>query len=215
MLIISSQTEVEAMIQDGWRVLDVGSGDRPFPKATMLVDRLPGKRSSPRGELRENPTGAIVRNGIPFTEGDLEALPFEDGSFDFVNAAHVLEHVLDPAKAISELQRVAPRGYIECPRSWFEFVDGSLFHHWLIDLADGELEFRPKTKAEEEFIESRRLFDFSRAHFLQFYGHIFQGFDSGDPTRERVEKGICHLCVYWEGKIPYRIVPPHTYQDSC
>lgn len=45
-------------------------------------------------------------------KADLTALPFSDGSFDFVYASHVLEHVRDDAKAISEIRRVLRPGGI-------------------------------------------------------------------------------------------------------
>lgn len=38
-----------------------------------------------------------------------DALPFEDGRFDFVFASHVIEHFPDPIKALYEWQRVASR----------------------------------------------------------------------------------------------------------
>ena len=42
-------------------------------------------------------------------------MPFKDNFFDFVIASHVIEHVKDIDFFIKELQRVAPRGYIELP----------------------------------------------------------------------------------------------------
>lgn len=41
---------------------------------------------------------------------DIEQMPFEDGSFDLVIANHVLEHVSDDDKAISEVSRVLRLG---------------------------------------------------------------------------------------------------------
>ena len=214
MLTISSPAEVSAMIRPGWRVLDVGSGDRPFPKATMLVDRLPARRVTFRGEIAENPSGTIVRHGKQFREGDLEALPFDANSFDFVYASHVIEHVVNPAQAIRELERVAPRGYIECPRAWFEFLDGNPFHRWLINLVDGKLHFHPKTAVEEEFIERRRLIDFQPMLFHQFYGDVFNSPGNRDPGGTSIGKSVCHICVYWETKIPYVILPPFEYRTA-
>ena len=212
MLMITSKPEIEAMIQPNWRVLDVGSGDRPFPPATMLVDRLPRSIVTEHGKHTENPKGTIQRYGKPFVEGDLEALPFADGAFDFVHASHVLEHVVSAKKAIAELERVAPRGYIECPRAWFEMVDGSPFHNWLIDLADGELQLRPKPPVVNEFIRSRRLFDLDRALFVQIYGGVFEPTGHREPVR-LFEKQLCNVCVYWERNIPYRILPPSQFQN--
>lgn len=47
---------------------------------------------------------------------DLEALPFADGSYDFVFASHVLEHVPDDLKAIREIRRILkPNGLAILP----------------------------------------------------------------------------------------------------
>jgi SAM-dependent methyltransferase len=199
------------MIGGGWRVLDVGSGDRPFARATVLVDRLPRRQVGARGVSTENPTATIVHYGKPFVVGELEALPFADQSFDFVYASHVIEHVTDPLRAVTELTRVAPRGYVECPRAWFEFVDGSPFHRWLIDLAGDELLFRPKTRQEAEFIQARRLFDLDPSLFGQFYGHVFSSVDPGGTS---VERSLCHISVFWEESIPSRIVAESVYRSA-
>lgn len=41
---------------------------------------------------------------------DITDMPYEDGRFDFIVCSHVLEHVADDAKAISELYRVLSPG---------------------------------------------------------------------------------------------------------
>lgn len=43
---------------------------------------------------------------------DLTALPFADGSCDFIFASHVLEHIQNDKKAITEIERVLRRGGI-------------------------------------------------------------------------------------------------------
>lgn len=55
-----------------------------------------------------------VEPGLPirFVPGHVEDLPFEDGSFDTVTCTHVIEHVLDYRRAISELRRIARRRLI-------------------------------------------------------------------------------------------------------
>ncbi len=47
--------------------------------------------------------------GLEIHQGDLYALPFEDGAFDVVLALEVLEHLEDPAAAAAEMRRVASR----------------------------------------------------------------------------------------------------------
>lgn len=49
---------------------------------------------------------------VRFVTGNIEALPFEDGSFDIVVCTHTLEHVQDLPRAVQELRRVARRQLI-------------------------------------------------------------------------------------------------------
>lgn len=63
--------------------------------------------------------------GAAVQTGDLEALPFADGSFDFVFATEVLEHLATPLIALKEMHRVLRRGgwlLISLPnRDWVRF----------------------------------------------------------------------------------------------
>jgi ubiquinone/menaquinone biosynthesis C-methylase UbiE len=122
-------------------VLDVGCGAQPFPLATHLTDR----------SLRDHAERfglAIPLDHRPFIECTAAALPFGTGAFDFAYCAHVLEHVADPARACAELMRVSKRGYIECPRSWFEVACSSDEHRWLVDHESDVLVFREKLPEE-------------------------------------------------------------------
>lgn len=47
---------------------------------------------------------------VRFIRGDVEALPFPDGSFDEVVATCLLHHVTDPEKALGEMRRVVRTG---------------------------------------------------------------------------------------------------------
>jgi uncharacterized protein YbaR (Trm112 family)/SAM-dependent methyltransferase len=104
-------------------VLDVGSGNNPHPRADLLCDQFIFDDAE-RG-------GQIVADR-PVVGGDLERLPFADRSLDFVIASHVLEHVIDPARAIAELKRVAPRGYIETPAEFGGKLLDMPFHRWFV-----------------------------------------------------------------------------------
>lgn len=50
--------------------------------------------------------------GVDYVPGRVEDLPFEDKSFDTVICTHVIEHILEVGKAISELRRIARRRVI-------------------------------------------------------------------------------------------------------
>jgi hypothetical protein len=89
------------------RVLDVGSGGWPFSLATHLADKHP--------DVTSHRFEALVKDKRPFFEVDLETLPFQDLSFDFIFCSHVLEHMDHPGDAMRELMRVGKAGYIEVP----------------------------------------------------------------------------------------------------
>lgn len=80
-----------------YRLLDVGCGDKPYlPFFEPYVSEYAGVDvvDNPRAELK----------------GPVEALPVEDGSFDVVLCAQVLEHCDNPIQAVRELRRVTRRG---------------------------------------------------------------------------------------------------------
>ena len=91
------------------RVLEVGGGHAPFAGVTHAVDKYPDDNTQRAGNL------ALSRK-IDFRQGDLENIPFPaTPPFGFIFVSHVLEHVGDPVKAVSEINRVARAGYIETP----------------------------------------------------------------------------------------------------
>jgi SAM-dependent methyltransferase len=129
------------------RILDVGSGNNPLDIATHLVDSMPDKNAERESDLEVPP-------GVEFKEGNAENIPFPDQYFDFAHAAHVLEHVESPEKALSELVRVARAGYIETPAAVYEqgaFLDqkvpGWSFHRWYVWAFPSmdRIFFKPKT----------------------------------------------------------------------
>ena len=91
------------------RIIEIGGGHDPFAGVTHAVDKFPEDNTQRAGDM-------VRVKGVEFKEGDLEAIPFPDEpKFDFLYASHVLEHTHNPQKAISEINRVASRGYLETP----------------------------------------------------------------------------------------------------
>lgn len=121
-------------------VLDVGSGNRPSPRANVLCDRYLFADAHRFGQ-------ALVRTkGRLMVSADITQLPFPDGAFDFVICSHVLEHLDDPAAAIRELQRVAHAGYIETPSPINERLMRYEVHKWIVWVEGDELVFTPKAE---------------------------------------------------------------------
>jgi len=86
-----------ARLRGGDRILEVGCGNGAYLEYLDAVglDLSMGMLASARERARG-----------PLVAGDAIALPFANGSFDFVLAAHMLYHVAERSKAVSELRRV-------------------------------------------------------------------------------------------------------------
>lgn len=121
------------------RVLDVGCGNAPHPRANVCVDKYEDSNYHRGGDL-------IVLKNQEFVNASGESLPFEDKSFDYVICCHVLEHVDDPIKFINELVRVGKKGYIEIPSLVGEFLVPKEAHKWAILDIEDKLVFVLKDK---------------------------------------------------------------------
>ena len=96
-----------AAVGPGMRVLDAGCG---VGGASVLAAR---RGAQVNGLDAAEALLAIARTRVPdadFRAGDLDALPYADGTFDAVIAADVLPYVADPAAALRALRRVCTPG---------------------------------------------------------------------------------------------------------
>ncbi len=132
----------------GCRILDIGAGHDPFEGATHVMDIDP-TQGGQRGWHQ-----LFVPDSAKLIVGDAMALPFQSGSFDYVYAAHVLEHVDSPEPACREIMRVGCAGYIETPSPFLEqglaWSDKEPYesgvHKWFVfSLKADLLVFEPKT----------------------------------------------------------------------
>lgn len=121
-------------IDPSWRVLDIGSGHRPFARADVLLERFVEDDAERSG-------AAIDRTDPRLVEGDALAMPFEDGAFDYIVASHLAEHVDDPEQLGRELTRVGRAGYIETPSAFADKLLREPFHPWRVRRRSGELLF--------------------------------------------------------------------------
>ena len=93
------------------RVVDVGCGLQPYRKL------LGSKVTEYVGVDRAGP---LCR---PDVEGDALSLPFEDATFDALMSTQLLEHVVDPRKALAGMARVLKSGapvVLTAPGTWPE-----------------------------------------------------------------------------------------------
>ena len=138
--------ELDFRIDKGDKVLDIGSGDRPFPYATHLLDM---REDNPLQERYGNKV--VAPDGKVFINGSAEDMSmFEDNEFDFIYTNHTIEHIEDLPKALNEISRVGKRGFVACPSYEFEVLlrpreDG---HIWFISYQDDVLHIRRRKEYE-------------------------------------------------------------------
>ncbi len=156
-------------------ILDIGAGHNPFKNATHVVEIDPAQGRQ-RGGNR-----LVVPESAKLIVGDVTALPFRSGSFNYVYASHVLEHVASPGSACSEIMRIGRAGYIETPSPFLEqglSLRGSeppenWFHRWFVFcLPPDVLVFEPKTP--------ETLLQFCACQDGQFMREFYAGVEFGE-----------------------------------
>jgi SAM-dependent methyltransferase len=108
-----------ADLRAGWRVLDVatGSGNAAIAAARLGCDAV-GVDYVPSLLERGRERAAAEGLELELLEGDAEALPFEDSSFDAVTSVFGSMFAPDHARAAAELVRVARPGGTIALASW-------------------------------------------------------------------------------------------------
>ena len=161
-------------------IMDVGSGAAPLPIAHILVDRFPWDAEGHRN------TGKCT--GYPgqlFVKANVEDLPFDDESVDFIWCSHLLEHVDDPVKAMGEMRRVSKQGALLIPPVEMESIiqmaeQGTKAngHNWLCrSIPQSHLEFMRCDDSDKDEVRGllRKLGVWPRVPYRLFETAIFQG----------------------------------------
>ncbi|GAA3735828.1 SAM-dependent methyltransferase [Sphingorhabdus rigui] len=103
------------------RVLEVGPGMTPHPRSDTLLEYEFSQAELVRQRGGADASNALKDPRLVFYNG--ESFPFDDNTFDYVIASHVIEHVPNPEKFIREVFRVGGgRGYIEFPLPSYELM---------------------------------------------------------------------------------------------
>ena len=109
--------------REGGSVLDIGCGNGEYLLRLQSIGwRCKGV------EFNANAVSICRAHGLDIFQGNLEEAHFDAESFDFVTAHHLIEHVPDPHRLMSEIARITKPGgtvLIRTPnsdalgRSWF------------------------------------------------------------------------------------------------
>lgn len=169
-------------------VLDVGSGNSPYPRSDILLDRL-------QGDAHRCGQALIIDRPLVF--GDALRMPFKDKAFDFVVASHILEHMKDPEHFLSELSRVAKAGYIETPNSIGEELVPMSIHCLEVMNLDNKLVIRKKSSAEDVSFLGNLKIHMRNPLWRKLFHH---------------SPDLFHTRYFWKDRIDYEILNPEV---SC
>lgn len=168
-------------------VLDIGSGDKPFWRADVVVDKYPE-------DNKQRISGSIILDKRKlFIKADIEDLPFKDKTFDFIFCSHLLEHVGNPTKALAEITRVGKRGYIEVPWALLDSLKSLPSHLWFCELEEGTLVFERRRNKKK--VPPKNTEKLDQRFSVKF---LLQSFLARDFT-------FGFICLYWERSVHFRV----------
>lgn len=199
-------------IKDYWKVLDVGSGHNPHPRANIILD----KYIKDNKERSEQPIK--IRHGQQFVECDACSTPFQDKEFDYIIASHITEHINEPGKFCEELMRIGKRGYIETPSKFTEMILGEIFHKWYVCKKNDALIFEKKNRVHPLGLLGKVFYAiyyinikrggrptiYFHNKYLRAFSNQFANYFLRKPWR--ILRKITYTCFEWQEKFDYKTI---------
>ncbi|MGE0568362.1 MAG: class I SAM-dependent methyltransferase [Bacteroidia bacterium] len=142
-------------IKETDKVLEIGPGADPHERSDVLLEYQFENEADFAAQFGHNEKLKTDKQ-IVFYKGD--TFPFKDDEFDYIICSHVLEHVEDVPKFLSEVFRVAKKGYFEFPTILYDYLYNFDVHLNYLNYKDGKLIYMKK--ADSPLASFRPVQDF-------------------------------------------------------
>ena len=190
MKIRNPRNKFDIKIRRADRVLEIGGGHNPHPRANVVVDKYVQNNEHRSGNIR-------LYKHQQFVAADGERLPFKDKEFDYVICCQVLEHVDDPALFLAEQFRVAKRGYIDTPSLLGENLFPKTSHKWILHEIGDTLYL-----VEKSLLSFKDRYDFGELVLSYLPAHSI-----GFKILERTHPDLFTIRLEWEQDFNFALNP--------
>lgn len=145
-------------LKSGMKVLDFGCGDMGLSE--KLIKKIPSINITGTDVVKP----VKVPSGVKFVLYNGKRLPFDNNSFDFVFAYHVLHHSQKPLEMLAECVRVSRSGVVFVEPILRSFIDrpGLIILDFLANY--GRLEQIPMPL---NFLRKKEIVEFIKHHGLE------------------------------------------------
>ena len=184
------------------KVLEIGPGSTPYERSDVLLEKKYENEEESAAQFGHNQK-LVTQKKIFFYDG--ERFPFKDKEFDFsfafgdLGRSHVLEHVENVELFLSEIFRVAGKGYLEYPLIYYEYLYNFKVHLNILNFNGEVLRYMKKTSTSLNDFEPVQSFFYESLN----KGHVsiindllplmMEGFEWLSPFKTIEAKGIKEL----------------------
>lgn len=174
------------------KVLEIGPGAFPHPRADVYLDKYFDNGEELNLQFGNTKRKEKLKNLIYYGGG---SFPFQDKEFDYVICSHVIEHINieELPLFLSELARVAPKGYLEVPSFFYECICNAHVHKWLIGNDGKTLRFYAKNQLP-------------KIELLDTFRQIFYNCDEDMIQLFPRYREVFFIGFEWENSIDFEIV---------
>ena len=160
------------------KVLEVGPGGTPHIRSDVFLEL---KYDSDEEAAAQRAFQPALETTKPIHYYDGNKFPFKDKEFDYVICSHVLEHVENVEFFLSEVFRVAKKGYFEFPTIYYDYVFNIPNHLNFLIFRNNNLYFIKKNNSgidKFKYIQNAFYFSLDKNYFFDDFNELFfQGFE--------------------------------------